>query len=137
MGENIRKAFAGILAGLALLFAPVMATEADAATKGKSVCDTGSRGQREYDRLCLKTGTFKDGAMLWLSVPAGKKGHEKRDAYNRRSQCKFAKEFGGITAVARDLSFDVAYDNFRNHATVLNWSAAVAKMDCRAMGYRV
>lgn len=108
-----------------------------APVKAKSVCETGHRGQAAYDRKCLTTGTFKQAAALWLTIPAGTKGRESADAFNRRSLCKFAGRFGGTKAVAREAVTDVAYDRFRNHVTVINWSASVAVMDCKSMGYKI
>jgi hypothetical protein len=134
--NSMRKAFAGVLSGMILLFG--ITGSADAApVKAKSVCETGHRGQKAYDATCLKTGTFKNGAALWLSIPEGKKGREVPDNFDRRSLCKFAGRFGGTRAVARDASYDVAYDAYRNHTAVLNWSASVAVLDCTSMGYKI
>lgn len=139
---NNGKRVLTILAGLLALFAPMGAADAAPMVKSsgkaaKSVCETGYRGQPAYDRKCLKTGTFRDGAMLWLDLPAGKKGRESRDMENRRSVCKYAKNYGGIVPTVRELFNDVAYDAYRNHKIVLTYAGLVAKIDCRSMGYRV
>lgn len=135
---NVKQAFAGIIAGMIVLFGASGGASAAPVTKSTpSVCKTGHRGMPAYDRACLRSGTFRDGAALWLNLPAGSKGHESREAFNRRSLCKYAHEFGGIRNVAREANNDVAYDRFSNYHTVLNWSASVAVLDCTSMGYRV
>lgn len=129
---NNGKRVLTILAGLLALFAPMGAADAASAVKSsgktvKSICETGYRGQPAYDRTCLKAGTFRDGAMLWLDT----------DRRERREICKTAKRYGGIVPAVRETFNDVAYDAFRNHGTVLLYAGLVAKIDCRSMGYRV
>lgn len=141
MSNKVRSSvLASFFAGLiALLMAPTNADAAPAAARPAvtSVCQTGHRGMPEYDRKCLRTGTFKDGAMLWLSTPEGRKGRESRDMSDRRSICKYARTLGGIRPTVREIFNDVAYDSYRNHTTVLTWATLVAQTDCRSMGYRV
>jgi len=136
---KIKGAFAGIVAGLIVLFAPVTSDAAPAPVKasGTSVCETGGRGDADYRRLCMTPGTIPDAAELWFSVPRGVKGKEVRDGYSRRSVCKFAREFGGIRAAAADLFYDVTYDNYTRDAYVRGWIGTFAAHDCKAMGYRV
>lgn len=134
---NMRNAFAGLFAGLLILLVPVTAGAAAPKSSGKSVCETGHRGMPAYDRTCLKTGTFRVGAMMWLDLPAGSKGHESRDAFNRRSLCKYSGSFGGIRATVREVFNDVAYDNYRNYAHVLTSAGSVAALDCTALGYKI
>lgn len=129
---NVRNAFAGVLAGLVAMFALSGSADAAPAVKpsgkvAKSICETGYRGQPAYDRKCLKTGTFRDGAMMWLET-------DRRD---RREICKTAKRFGGILPAVRETFNDVAYDTYRNHKIVLMYAGLVAQIDCRSMGYRV
>lgn len=124
---------------VALLMAPSGMADASPAVKAaavKSVCDTGFRGQPEYDRKCLKTGTFKTAANLWLSIPAGNPAHIGREDFTRRSICKFPGEFGTRAAVREALT-DVTYDSIRNYRQSLNWSADVAVLDCKSMGYKI
>jgi hypothetical protein len=134
MRKIIATAFAGTIAGLALLFAP---TAQGAPTHTASVCDTGYRGQKAYDKACLTHGTVGDAAHLWYVTPAGRKGSEHDDAMNRRSVCKFAYLHGGLAADVRDLMTDVTYDSYRNDRQVRSWIVDIAKVDCRSMGYRV
>lgn len=126
---TMRNAFAGILAGLLILLSPGGADAAPADGRrpaARSVCETGFRGQSAYDRKCLKNGTVRDGVALWLHT----------DRRERRAVCKMAKRTGLRTAV-RESFYDVAYDSFRNHGSVLKVTRAVAFVDCRLMGYRV
>lgn len=136
MRNMIRTAFTGALLSMLTLFG--ISTGADAAVPlkaGKSVCKTGFRGQPAYDRLCLKTGTARDGLRLWLGMPLGKKGHETRDLSDRRSVCKYgAKMYGSVGAAVREINHDMAYDRFRNHNTVLGYAGAIATADCISMG---
>ena len=129
---NNGKRVLTILSGLLALFAPMGAADAAPAVKSsgkaaKSICETGYRGQPAYDRKCLKTGTFRDGAMLWLDT----------DRRERREICKTAKRYGGILPAVRETFNDVAYDSYRNHEIVLTYAGLVAKIDCRSLGYRV
>lgn len=138
--NKISSAFAGIL--LTLFVAAGMVTDAGAAPADgtraavKSVCETGFRGQPAYDAKCLKTGTFKIAAMLWLSIPQGNAAHVGREDFTRRSICKFPGKFGTRAAVREALT-DVTYDSIRNYRQSLNWSASVAVLDCKAMGYKI
>lgn len=141
MGNVKATYLATVLAGLLALFAPAGAAEA-APTDGsraaavESICDTGYRGQREYDAKCLVTGTFKSGAMLWLSIPKGKAGHVGRGDFTRRSICQYPGK-SGLHAAVREALFDVAYDRYRNHTSVLRWAGDVAALDCKVMGYKI
>ena len=135
---NARKPVLTILAGLAALFG--FNPPADAATPrtaAASVCETGHRGQPAYDRKCLRSGTFKIAAMMWLSIPEGAKGRESDGAYNRRSVCKFAGRYGGTRTAVRELLTDVTYDSIRNWGQSLTWSADTAVIDCTSLGYKI
>ncbi|MER6605741.1 hypothetical protein ABT282_07450 [Streptomyces sp. NPDC000927] len=132
----MRKIFAGLAITTALILG-VGGNAGATPVKVKSVCDTGHRGQPAYDAKCLKTGTFKSGALLWLSIPQGKKGSENPDNFDRRSLCKFAGRFGGIRVVAREAVADTAYDTYRNDGAVVKWATSVAALDCASMGYKI
>ncbi len=128
-----------ILAGLLALFAvgtPADASPASSVKAVKSVCETGYRGMPEYDRKCLKTGTFKTAATMWLSIPEGNPKHIGRQDFTRRSICKFPGA-DGTRAAVREALTDVTYDSIRNYRQSLNWSADVAVLDCKSMGYKI
>lgn len=125
---KIKGAFAGVLAGMILLFG--ITGTADAATTvkaGQSICETGGRESAEYRRKCMTRGTVADAARLWYGMPRAE----------RRQLCATAREFGGIRSAAREAFFDVAYDSFLRHEYVLLWAGLLATRDCRVMGYRV
>lgn len=128
-----------LLAGIiALLLAP--SGVADAAPAGgtraaavRSICETGFRGQPEYDRKCLKTGTVLDGVNLWF-----RDGDNKLiKAADRRAFCRDANQAKTTRAGIIDGLFDVAYDNYRNHKFVLSVAATVGVMDCQALGVKI
>jgi hypothetical protein len=130
---KIRNTFAGVLAMLVVLLG--MGGTAQAADKRpsvRSVCETGYRGMPAYDAQCLTRGTFKDGAALWLRDGDGNRVSKA----DRRSMCRDSRAVGGIRPAVRDWFFDVAYDSYRNHRTVLRYAGAVAYLDCRALGVR-
>lgn len=131
------KRFAGLTALFFAMAHLLGAPSAEAVTAPASVCETGYRGQAEYDRLCLTTGTVGDAGALWYSVPKGKKGSERDDMSTRRSVCKFAPRYGGIKNTVTELVTDMTYDNYRNHKQVNRWVVSMATVDCRNMGYRV
>jgi len=127
-----------LLAGIiALLMAP--SGVADAATDVKrpavrSICETGQRGNPEYDRKCLKTGTVLDGVNLWFRyIDTGK----LVPVSERRALCKDATSTGHTRAGIIDGLFDVAYDSYRNHKFVLSVAATVGVMDCQALGVKI
>jgi hypothetical protein len=128
-GRSILTILAGILALMAFN-PPADAAPAAGTTLVKSVCETGYRGMPEYDRKCLKTGTFRDGALLWLG-DASREG-----AAQRRAVCKSAVK-SGIRATVREFVFDMAYDSYRNHNTVISYATVTATADCLSMGYKI
>jgi hypothetical protein len=131
---KIRGAFAGVLAGMVLLFGITGSAEASPVRKAvKSVCDTGSRGQKAYDAKCLKTGTIMDGVNLWFRYIDGG-AVSKAD---RRAFCKDATSTGRTRAGIIDGLFDVAYDNYRNHKLMLSVAGTVGVWDCKALGVKV
>lgn len=135
-----RKPVLTIVAGFLALFAfnsPADAAPVGTAVKAaRSICETGYRGQPEYDRKCLKTGTFKTAANLWLGIPAGNAAHVGREDFTRRSICKFPGA-DGTRAAVREALTDVTYDSVRNYRQSLTWSAQVAVLDCASMGYKI
>ncbi|MFE0472591.1 hypothetical protein ACFW2V_13350 [Streptomyces sp. NPDC058947] len=126
-GRSILTILAGFIA-LMTFNPPADAAPMRAAVK--SVCDTGYRGMPEYDRKCLKTGTFRDGAMLWLGDGT------REGAAQRRAVCTAAVK-SGIRIAVREFVFDVAYDRFRNHNAVITYATVTATADCLSMGYKI
>lgn len=134
----MNKIITSVVLGMAMILGITTGGTASAApVKAKSVCETGHRGQKAYDAQCLKTGTFKSGAALWLSIPAGKAKKENVNNFDRRSLCKFSGKFGGLKNTVREAVGDVAYDAYRNNGTVVKWSTSVAALDCASMGYKI
>lgn len=133
MFNKVSSAFVGIL--VTLFVAAGMVPDAGAAPAA-SVCETGFRGQPAYDAKCLRTGTFKTAALMWLDVPAGNAAHVGREDFTRRSICKFPGKFGTRAAVVEALT-DVTYDSIRNYRQSLRWSADTAVLDCKSMGYKI
>lgn len=136
--NKIRKSIALALAILALMLGTAGSAGARPAGPAvaksvKSVCETGSRGQAAYNRLCLRTGTVRDGVNLWYRDFDGRL-ISKAD---RRDFCRYATETGNTYAGIYDGLYDVAYDSFRNHRSVLRVTALVGVMDCRTLGVRV
>lgn len=120
-GSFKRFAFAGITTGMVALFTattPAHSVPAPAAAH-KSVCDTGYRGQKEYDSKCLRTGTIGDAAKVWASVN------------DRLTVCKT----GNVRREAVELVTDVTYDRFRNNKKVNGWVADQAQGECLRLGY--
>lgn len=132
----MRAAFAGILAGLVALFSLGGSAEAAPSVKRpavKSVCETGSRGQKAYDAKCLKTGTVLDGVNLWFRyIDGGAVSKADRKAF-----CKDATSTGHTRAGIIDGLFDVAYDNYRNHTRMLSIAGTVGVWDCAALGVKI
>jgi len=132
----MRAAFAGILAGLVALFSLSGSAEAAPSVKRpavKSVCETGSRGQKAYDAKCLKTGTVMDGVNLWFRyIDGGAVSKADRKAF-----CKDATSTGHTRAGIIDGLFDVAYDNYRNHTRMLSIAGTVGVWDCAALGVKI
>jgi len=132
----MRAAFAGILAGLVALFSLNGSAEAAPSVKRpavKSVCETGSRGQKAYDAKCLKTGTVMDGVNLWFRyIDGGAVSKADRKAF-----CKDATSTGHTRAGIIDGLFDVAYDSYRNHKFVLSIAGTVGVWDCQALGVKI
>lgn len=132
----MRAAFAGILAGLVALFSLSGSAEAAPSVKRpavKSVCETGSRGQKAYDAKCLKTGTVMDGVNLWFRyIDGGAVSKADRKAF-----CKDATSTGHTRAGIIDGLFDVAYDSYRNHKFVLSIAGTVGVWDCQALGVKI
>lgn len=133
----MRKPIVTILAGLVALFA--FSAPADAAVQSgkrpavRSVCETGHRGMPEYDRKCLKTGTVMDGVNLWFRyIDGGAVSKADRKAF-----CKDATSTGHTRAGIIDGLFDVAYDNYRNHARMLSIAGTVGVWDCQALGVKI
>ncbi|WGV36032.1 hypothetical protein SEA_FRANKENWEENIE_361 [Streptomyces phage Frankenweenie] len=132
----MRAAFAGILAGLVALFSLSGSAEAAPSVKRpavKSICETGSRGQKAYDAKCLKTGTVLDGVNLWFRyIDGGAVSKADRKAF-----CKDATSTGHTRAGIIDGLFDVAYDNYRNHTRMLSIAGTVGVWDCQALGVKI
>lgn len=125
-----------VLAMLAGAGAVASAATRPTGAEVKRICETRGRGDADYRRYCMRYGTVLDGARMWLSIPLGVKGRESREAYDRRSLCKFAGEFGGVRAVAREAVFDMAYDRFLNHESVIRGTQRVAVWDCARLNRR-
>lgn len=136
--NKIRKSIALALAVLALMLGTAGSAGARPAGPAvaksvKSVCETGSRGQKLYDRLCLRTGTAADGINLWYRDYDGR----MISPADRRAFCRDATSTGNTYRGIYDGLYDVAYDSFRNHRSVLRVTALVGVMDCRTLGVRV
>lgn len=136
--NKIRKALALTLATLALMLGTAGSAGARPAGPAvvksvKSVCETGNRGQAAYNRLCLRTGTAADGVNLWYRDFDGR----RISAADRREFCRYATETGNTYRGIFDGLYDVAYDSFRNHRSVLRVAALVGVEDCRTLGVRV
>lgn len=121
--KRLTLAFAGITAGFLALFA--INAEASTPTAPASVCETGYRGQREYDTLCLATGTYGDAGVVWYQGNS--------DKY-RRSLCRSVGRYHGMRNLVHEVYGDVIYDNFRNDKAVEVWTARMGTANCRALG---
>lgn len=136
MRKFLKVAFGGISAGMvALFFATTPAASFPSAQHGKSVCETGYRGQKLYDALCLRHGTPGDAAKLWFDTPEGKPGHLRDDFTTRRAICAYADRHGGVRAQGKELVNDMAYDTYTNYKQVIRWVQDTAQGDCLRMGY--
>lgn len=133
----VKRMFAGILAALVLFVVPTSAGAAVRAGGGKSVCETGSRGDKAYDKYCLTTGTVWDAARFWFTTPEGRKGRERDDYDTRRSVCKFAGRHGGLRGTVSEMVNDMYYDTYRNNKQMTGWTVSAARQDCKRMGYKV
>jgi hypothetical protein len=137
---SIRRAFAGIAAGLlTLAFTP--APGADAATTAPhplmaSHCPTGQQGTGDRKGLCLTNGTPRDAARLWSAFPQGAKGHEHDDT-DQRGICRYAYRHGGIAAAVTDLTTDESYDHYANWSEVTTWAGQLATLTCAQDGYHI
>lgn len=135
MFHKIAVTLAGVLAGLAVVFAPVSHAAPFKVTTVTDVCKTGFRGNPAYDRKCLRTGTVRDAATLWFGTPVGSAQHMRDDDTTRRNLCAFAYRHGGVRAAAIDMVTDLTYDSYRNNRQVNNWVADMAQGDCLRLGY--
>lgn len=137
MFKAFKIATAGLTAGVVAWFfatTPEVMLPSAASTTAHSVCDTGHRGQPDYDAQCLRTGT-PAAAAWWFSTPEGKRGHERDDMTTRRGICKFAYRHGGVRREAAELVNDMSYDTYRNYKQVNGWVADAAQGDCLRLGY--
>jgi hypothetical protein len=129
------RKIATILAGFVALFA--FSAPADAADGKRpavrSVCETGSRGDRAYDAKCLKTGTTMDGVNLWFRYLDGG-AVSKAD---RKAFCRDANQAKTTRAGIIDGLFDVAYDNYRNHNAMLSIAGTIGVIDCKSLGIKI
>lgn len=121
---GIRRAFAGIGTGLALLFAP---TTADAAAPRTSVCDTGFRGQPAYDHQCLTRGSQAEAAVQWYTT---------YPTSDRRAQCRLAWRTGDMVTVVTETRGDMIRDTYTNDRQVIRWAARMGVTECVAMGFK-
>jgi hypothetical protein len=134
MFHKIAVTLAGVVAGLAVVFAPVSHAATSTVTTVNDVCKTGFRGQPAYDKKCLRTGTVGDAAKLWYGTPVGST-HVRDDDMTRRNLCAFAYRHGGVRAAAVDMVTDMTYDTYRNNRQVNVWVADMAQGDCLRLGY--
>jgi hypothetical protein len=121
---GMRRAFAGITAGIALLMAinpPAEAAPRTASTPAVAdVCATGFRGQPAYDQHCLTTGTWHDARREW---------HTGYTTKERRAQCTQARRLGMVTVV-RETRGDVISDTYRNDRAMTRATALVGSLEC-------
>lgn len=115
----IRTAFAGIIAGLITLATPGQALPAPAPETQPTVCATGFRGQPDYDRLCLVTGTRATARELWYGQPAPRRALQCRDALGT-----------GMRSVVHNALGDVISDTYRNDRQTESRVAAVGIAEC-------
>lgn len=136
MNQTTNRVAVLLAAIVALLMAPSgMADAAPARTSGKvSICETGYRGNPEYDRKCLKRGTVLDGVNLWFRDIDS---HKLIPAAERRAFCKDATATGHTRAGIIDGLNDVAYDRYTNYRFVLSVAGTVGVMDCQALGVKI
>ncbi len=122
----IQRMALALLAGMLLTFGLPGSAEA-----APPVCATGYRGMPEYDRLCLRTGTVRDGIELWFRID----GYPVSRA-DRRAGCAEAASTGDVREGIRDGLYDVAYDHFRNHRAVLRVTVMVGAAECARFGFK-
>lgn len=133
---SIRRAFAGISAGLlTLLLTPAPNAHATPHPMA-SHCPLGQQGTGDRTGLCLTNGTPRDAANLWHTFPQGTKGHE-RDDTDQRGICRYAYRHGGIAPAVTDLTTDEAYDHYANWSEVTTWTAQLATLTCAQDGYHI
>lgn len=120
---SIRRAFAGIGAGIALLFTPTTAADA---TPLHSACN-GFRDQPAYDRHCLTRGDQADAAVLWYTT---------YPASDRRAQCHQALKNGGMVAVVTETRGDLIFDAYRNDRQMTRWVARMGVAECVSLGFK-
>ena len=126
---SIRRAFAGIGTGLALLLAfnpPADATP-DTATRTAvtDICTTGFRGQPDYDRHCLLTGHPADAEHVWKHA-----GYTRTE---RTAQCRTALRLG-MPTVVRETRGDIITDTYRNTKAMSRWVAEAGARECFRIG---
>lgn len=114
MSVTVRKVVASVALSVAFVAGPSV-TVAEAKPKPSSVCETGSRGDKEYDRRCLRVGRPVDGFRLWRSLWVSLSPAERREV---------------CTIPVREVLFDMAFDQYRNHNAVIRWAQPVAKAYC-------
>lgn len=115
----IRMAFTGVIANLIILFAPGQALPATAPEPHTAVCETGFRGQPDYDRLCLVTGTRATARELWYGQPAPRRALQCRDALGT-----------GMRSVVHNALGDIISDTYRNDRQTESRVAAVGIAEC-------
>lgn len=119
---TIWRAFAGITAGLVLLMTALSpsAQSAPASHRELSVCDTGFRGQPDYDRMCLIIGDYYDAKNEWRG------GFSLGE---RKAQCRTALRTG-MPAMVRETRGDVLYDTYSNNETMVRLTAWAGAAEC-------
>lgn len=124
---GIRRAFAGIGAGLLILLTATTQTNATPHTPMASVCATGFRGQPAYDRHCLTRGDHADAAVQWYTTYS---------TADRRAQCQRAWSTGDMVSVVADTRGDMISDAYRNDRQVIRWVARMGVAECVARGFK-
>lgn len=115
----IRMAFTGIIAGLIALATPGQALPAPAPEPHPAVCDTGFRGQPDYDRRCLITGDRATGRDIWTDHPLAARMHQCRAALT-----------AGLRTVIIESRGDVIRDTYRNDRQMIRWATAAGVAEC-------
>lgn len=122
---SMRGAFQGIGAGLLAILctagpaqpAPMATTTASAAP---GICATGFRGQPDYDRLCLITGTAADAGIEWFTT---------YPTADRKAQCRTARRTS-MASVVTETRGDMITDRYRNDATMLRLVTRMGAREC-------
>ena len=115
----IRTAFAGIIAGLITLATPGQALPTTAPEPRTAVCETGFRGQPDYDRLCLVPGTRAIARDIWYGQPAP-----------RRTYLCYVALVKGMRTVVADQLGDMISDTYRNDRIMANNVTGAGIKDC-------